>query len=168
MNDIHLATCWHHLSKLASHGRGRGAEQRWLARHKSELAPLRDHTFAMLPIFEPRGLSNTCYALAVAGLKDAQLMTALAEAAMPRLGEFKPQAMANTAWAYATAKHASPSLFDALAEAAIPRLGEFKPQDMAMMKWAYAAANHKSASLFESNERRRPIKRKKKHGTSRI
>ena len=58
-------------------------------------------------------------------LRDEALLAALANAAIPRLGEFSAQEIANTAWAFAKAGQRDKALFAALAKAAIPRLGEF-------------------------------------------
>ena len=123
MDDIHIATCWVTVSKLASKN---SRERAWLRRNEAELQPLREHTLAMMRSFQARGLANVTHAVAKAGLTRGadwcDLLDALAGTAMPRLSEFIPQDLANTAWAYATAKHSSPDLFAAM-EAEVKQRG---------------------------------------------
>ena len=93
-------------------------ERRWLERNKIALEPLREHTLAMLPVFEAQGLSNSTYGLVrtrLAGPAWTALFDALAEASVQKASDLAPQNISITAWAFATAKHASPALFDALA-----------------------------------------------------
>ena len=68
--------------------------------------------------FNVQQLSNTAWAFATAGHKEASLFAALATAAERRMGVFNPQELANTAWAFATSGQRDVSLFAALATAA--------------------------------------------------
>ena len=109
---------------------------------------------AMIPLLEPRNLSNTAYGLVRANLGNAppwtSLLEELANAAMPKVGKFNEQDLSNTAWAYATAKHPVPALFDAMANAAMPKVGEFKAQELSNTAWAYATAEHPAPALFDA------------------
>ena len=128
-------------------------ERRWLERNKIALEPLREHTLAMLPVFEAQGLSNSTYGLArtrLAGPAWTALFDALAEASVQKASDLAPQHISNTAWAFATAKHASPALFDALAEASVQKASDLDPQAIANTAWAFATAKHASPALFDA------------------
>ena len=51
--------------------------------------------------FIPQNEANSASAFATLGVRQEELLGAIARRALVRLEEFKPQALANTAWAFA-------------------------------------------------------------------
>ena len=72
----------------------------------------------MLSTFHSQTVSNVAWAYATLGIRNIELMDALAERAMePRvLSKFKSQEVANTVWAFAKIAVFKPTLLEALSE----------------------------------------------------
>ena len=51
--------------------------------------------------FDPQNLANTVWAFATLGVRQEELLGAIAGRALVRLEEFNPQELTNTAWAVA-------------------------------------------------------------------
>ena len=153
-NGINVSSCWHRLGFLASKGDWQRHERLWLGNNEDALTPLREHTFSMIPLLEPRPLVITAHGMAVSGFHDGvwkPVFDGIASAAVPRLqrGEIKSNALASLAWAFARAQHRAPALFAAIAdrlcsarkpEAATQRLQSLSVQELVNVAWAFAKA----------------------------
>jgi hypothetical protein len=80
---------------------------------------------------EPQHLTNTAWAMATLGHKDAAFMGALVQAATPRLPFFSAQSLANMAWALAKFGHVDAVFMGSLVQEATSKLPHFKPQELA-------------------------------------
>mmetsp|Transcript_21180 Transcript_21180/g.66533 ORF Transcript_21180/g.66533 Transcript_21180/m.66533 type:complete len:224 (+) Transcript_21180:17-688(+) len=125
-----LATTAHRVAKLGSRRRSWGRKD---ARMRAVAEACRRRASAL----EPRGLANTAWAFATAGVRAPTFFDAVAAEALMRLGEFNPQELANAVWAFATAGVKAPELFDDIA-AALPQLDDLKAQELANPARAFA------------------------------
>ena len=104
---------------------------------------------SLLAMASPQGLANTAYAFAIAGMREEELLAAVAEEALPRVREFSPQALATTAFAYATLRTAAPELMDAVGRRCVREAGNFTPQEIANTLWAFARMGQKLPTMLE-------------------
>jgi len=103
------------------------------------LPGLRDLVLSQLPHYSERCVANTLHSAAALDMRDRELLTQLAEAAVARSVEMTPQAIANVSWAFARLRlPPPPRLQAALFDASVSVMGSFTPQELADVGWAVA------------------------------
>ena len=85
-------------------------------------------------------LSTAAWSYGAVGVADADLLSALEDAASPRLRGFTAQGLCNLAWAFAVLGHTPPAFFAALGDAAAALPGTLQPLDAASLAHALATA----------------------------
>eukprot|EP00956_Cyclotella_meneghiniana_P009487 scaffold13137_cov57-Cyclotella_meneghiniana.AAC.8 len=113
-------------------------------------------TYANLPDFESRYLSNTAYAYALLGydpkIDERSLLGGIAEKSIECIPQFNPQGISNTLWSCAKLKVHNPHLFQSIGDNVARKrdLNEFAPQALANIVWAYATNRIEHPGLFQS------------------
>lgn len=91
-----------------------------------------------LPLFAPRDLASTVWALAHCQQAHVPLFQAVSDAAVSRACEFNAQDLANTTWAFATVSFRDAPGQTELARRALDLVGTFRQQELASTVWAFA------------------------------
>eukprot|EP00756_Hemistasia_phaeocysticola_P041021 Hpha_TRINITY_DN16895_c1_g1::TRINITY_DN16895_c1_g1_i18::g.151577::m.151577 len=96
----------------------------------------------------PEQLRRLVHGYAKARQRAPRLFTAVASAAVGKVGEFSPQNLTLTVWAYAKSKQKATVLFDAVTKEAETRARTFDPQSLSNTVWAYATLQYNADAPF--------------------
>ena len=169
LNSVHIATCWHRLGVLASKGEWRDYEREWLHHYPGALTPLREHTGAMLPLMDARGVATLAHGAASVGVAAqhlqhlasppaeetrawAALFGEIERSALRQVDAFSMQELSSLGWSFAKAGHGprARALFEAIAASARPRLGRLTPHELSVLLWSFATAGQQAPELFDA------------------
>jgi len=90
---------------------------------------------------DPYSLVSTLWAIAKLGLKDYEMIEAIAEEVLVQINEYgdlSAQELSQIAWSLASMKVQHTPLLTAIAEESIKKIAEAGPQDLGITAWAYA------------------------------
>eukprot|EP00756_Hemistasia_phaeocysticola_P050394 Hpha_TRINITY_DN25179_c0_g1::TRINITY_DN25179_c0_g1_i1::g.139332::m.139332 len=96
----------------------------------------------------PGDLRRLVHVYAKASERAPLLFSAVASAAVGKVGEFNAKNLTLVVWAFAKVKHNAAVLFDAAAKTVEVTIRTFNPQDLSNTAWAYATIKYKARALF--------------------
>eukprot|EP00741_Cyanophora_paradoxa_P004553 tig00000808_g4422.t1 len=145
INFVNLSTAVFQLGRAVTAG---ACSREWVLAHFETL--IRPKFHELLDTATSRGVASLCYGLARCGIRDGEMLEALAGAAEERIRSFNAQEICNVAWALATLQERNGPLLEALSRRALEVLPDFSTQGLSNLAWAFAKLQAHDPALFSA------------------